>query len=76
MSFVVRYLPPLQELKRQFETNPDIIQYYLKFEGFNGDSDSVKYLQEKIKTFLEKQQEFWKLIRIFDLLMIDNPINE
>ena len=55
MSSIVKYLPSLNELKRQFETNPDIIKYYLKFEGFNGDSDSVKYLQEKIKTFLEKQ---------------------
>jgi hypothetical protein len=54
MSFVVIYLPSLEELKIQFESNPDIIRYYLKFEGFNGDSDSVKYLQEKIKTFLKK----------------------
>ena len=55
MSFVVRYLPPLQELKRQFETSPNIIEHYIKFEGFNGSTESVKYLQEKIKTFLEKQ---------------------
>jgi hypothetical protein len=53
MSFVVRYLPPLQELKIQFEANPDVIEHYIKFEGFNGSTESVKYLQKKIKTFLE-----------------------
>lgn len=76
MSFVVKHLPPINDLIRQFESNPSIIEHYIKFEGFNGSTESVKYLQKKIKTFLEKQQEFWKLIRIFDLLMIDNPINE
>jgi hypothetical protein len=55
MSFVVKHLPPINDLIRQFESNPNIIEHYIKFEGFNGDSESVKYLQEKIKTFLEKQ---------------------
>jgi hypothetical protein len=55
MSFVVKHLPPINDLIRQFESNPNIIEHYIKFEGFNGSTESVKYLQKKIKTFLEKQ---------------------
>jgi hypothetical protein len=55
MSFVVKHLLPVNDLIREFESNPNIIEHYMKFEGFNGSIESVKYLQEKIKTFLEKQ---------------------
>jgi hypothetical protein len=55
MSFVVKHLLPVNDLIREFESNPNIIEHYIKFEGFNGSIESVKYLQEKIKTFLEKQ---------------------
>ena len=54
MSFIVKHLLPVNDLIREFESNPNIIEHYIKFEGFTGSTESVKYLQEKIKTFLEK----------------------
>jgi len=54
MSFIVKHLPPINDLIIEFESNPNIIEHYIKFEGFNGSAESVKYLHKKIKTFLEK----------------------
>jgi len=56
MSYIVKYIPELSDLKKQFESNPDIVKYYLKFEGFHGDSESMKFLEEKIQEFLKNNQ--------------------
>jgi hypothetical protein len=44
MSFTKKYVPPLLELKKEIDTNPDIIKYYSKYEAFIGDSDSLEFL--------------------------------
>jgi hypothetical protein len=48
MSFTKKYVPPLLELKKEIDTNPDIIKYYAKYEAFIGDSDSLEFLYQVI----------------------------
>ena len=54
MSYVNIYLPPLNELKEQIQNNPKILDYYSKFMGFSGPSDSVDYLAKKLEEYSQK----------------------
>jgi hypothetical protein len=49
VSSIVKYLPPIDELKSILNKNPELIKYYEKSEGFIGDCESVKYIQSFIK---------------------------
>lgn len=44
MSSMVKYLPPLKELKNELENNPTILEMYSKYDSYVGDSDAVDYL--------------------------------
>lgn len=57
MSFVKKYLPPLNELKKEIDTNPNILKYYAKYEGFIGDSDSVKFLIQQLTSNLKLNKD-------------------
>jgi hypothetical protein len=57
VTYITKYLPKLEDLKKQLESNPDNIKHYLKYEGFNGDSDSMDYLDEQIKSYLNKRND-------------------
>jgi hypothetical protein len=48
MTYITKYLPELEDLKKQIESNPDILRYYGKYMGFNGSSDSIDYLTKKL----------------------------
>jgi len=48
MSYTHIHLPELEILKKQIESNPDSIKYYLKYMGFAGPTNSVDYLIRKI----------------------------
>jgi len=47
MSYIVKYLPEITTLIEEFKNNPDAIKYYVKYEGFNGSSESMTYIEEK-----------------------------
>ena len=53
MSFVKKYVPSLNELKKEIDTNPEVLKYYSKFEGFRGDSDSIQFLIQQLSTKLK-----------------------
>ena len=57
MSFVKKYLPPLNELKKEIHTNPEVLKYYSKFEGFVGDSDSIQFLIQQLTTKLKLNKD-------------------
>lgn len=56
MSYVYTHLPELEDLKKNIETNPDVIRYYAKYEGFVGSEESLKYLTEKIKQYYDSKK--------------------
>jgi len=49
VSSVVKYLPPIDELKSILKKNPELINYYKKTEGFIGDIESIQYIYSIIK---------------------------
>jgi hypothetical protein len=48
MSHLIKYLPPLNELKQQLSENPNIIKYYHKYELFIGDADSLDFIIKEL----------------------------
>jgi len=52
MSYITKYLADIDDLIREFETDPHAIKNYLKYEGFTGSSESMTYIEEKLKEYM------------------------
>lgn len=48
MSYTHTHLPELLDLKKSLQLNPSLLDYYLKFDGLVGPTESIKYI-EKLK---------------------------
>jgi hypothetical protein len=57
MSYINLYLNGIEELRNEFEQNPDVVKYYVKYEGFTGSSESIAYIDEKINEYLIKKNQ-------------------
>lgn len=57
MSFVKKYVPSLNELKKEIHTNPDALKYYSKYDVFIGDSDSIQFLIQQLTTKLKLNKD-------------------
>jgi transcriptional regulator with AAA-type ATPase domain len=55
MTYINIYIPKLSELKQRLEENPNLIEYYIKYEGWTGDSDSIDYLDEMVKEYIKNK---------------------
>lgn len=53
MTYITAHLPKLEDLKRQLEDDPDRIRIYAKYMGYEGSSESMDYLEEKLKEYFE-----------------------
>ena len=51
MTYITKYVKPLSELKKELETTPENIKYYMKYEGLQGNIDSLNYIDLKIKEY-------------------------
>jgi hypothetical protein len=60
MTYITKYLAKYEDLKKELDTNPENIKYYIKYEGFVGSSDSMEYIEQKIIEFKNKQNESTK----------------
>ncbi len=56
MTYINKHLPKYEDLKKELESSPDNLRYYMKYEGFIGDSDSIAYLNFKINKLTKKKQ--------------------
>jgi hypothetical protein len=57
MSYVKVYLPELHELRDRIESNKDKwIKFYAKQGAFIGSSESVDYLNKKLKEYYESKK--------------------
>ena len=57
MTYINIYIPKLSELKQRLEENPKLIEYYIKYEGWTGDSDSINFLEEKVEEFFKNKNK-------------------
>jgi hypothetical protein len=51
MTYILKRLPNIDELKKELETQPTNIKYYIKYDTFIGDDNSIEYLNNKIKSY-------------------------
>jgi hypothetical protein len=52
MTYITAHLPELDELKIQLEEDPNRIQIYMKYMGFQGPEGSIDYLTKKIEEYI------------------------
>jgi transcriptional regulator with AAA-type ATPase domain len=57
MTYINIYIPKLSELKQRLEENPKLIEYYIKYEGWSGDSDSINFLEQKAEEFFKNKNK-------------------
>lgn len=55
MSYIKVYLPELDELKNRIRTNTDGLLYYSKYDTFIGSSESMDYLNKKLKEYYDSK---------------------
>ena len=53
MTYITAHLPKLEDLKKQLEEDPKRIITYSKYMGYEGPSDSMDYLDEKLKEYYD-----------------------
>jgi hypothetical protein len=56
MTYITATLPTLEELKKQLEENPDKIETYMKYEGYQGREGSIDYLTQKIEEHIKNKK--------------------
>ena len=56
MSYIYTHLPEINDLKKNIETNPNVLSYYSKYDAFVGSTESVNYLTQKIKEYDENKK--------------------
>jgi len=55
MTYINIYIPKLSELKERLAENPKLIEYYIKYEGWTGDSDSIDYLDKMVREYIKNK---------------------
>jgi hypothetical protein len=56
MSYILTHLPKFNLLKKELEETPTNISYYAKYGAYVGDTDSMNYLNEKLKEYYESKK--------------------
>jgi hypothetical protein len=56
MSYIVKYLPNIEKLKNELAQNPNNIVYYSKYGGYVGSTESMDYLNKKLKEYYESKK--------------------
>jgi hypothetical protein len=57
MSYINLYLNDIEKLQNEFNQNPEVVKYYIKYEGFTGSSESITYVNDKINEYLIKKSK-------------------
>jgi hypothetical protein len=55
MTYITAHLPKLEDLKKQLEQDPDRLRIYAKYMGYEGPSDSMDYLDEKLEEYFNSK---------------------
>ncbi len=55
MTYITAHLPKLEDLKRQLEEDSDRIRIYSKYMGYEGSSESISYLEEKLQEYSDSK---------------------
>jgi hypothetical protein len=56
MTYIIAHLPTLEELKKQLEDNPNKIETYMKYMGFEGPDGTIDYITQKIEEHIKNKK--------------------
>ena len=56
MTYKIAHLPKLEELKKQLEENPNRIDTYMKYMGFEGPEGTIDYITNKIEEHIKNKK--------------------
>lgn len=56
MTYITKHLPTLEELKKELDQTPTNIQIYAKYEGFDGESDAIDYIDIKLQEYYKSKK--------------------
>jgi hypothetical protein len=56
MTYITAHLPTLEELKKQLEDNPNRIETYMKYMGFEGPDGTIDYITSKIEEHIKNKK--------------------
>ena len=57
MTYIIAHLPTLEELKKQLEDNPNKIETYMKYMGFEGPDGTIDYITQKIEEHIKNKKK-------------------
>lgn len=52
MSYIIKHLKDIEDLKKELDETPENIKYYIKYEGFDGSSEAIDYIDKKIEEYI------------------------
>ena len=55
MTYITAHLPKLEDLKKELENNPQRIETYMKYMGFEGPEGTIDYITEKIEEHIKNK---------------------
>ena len=55
MSYTHTHLPHIEDLKERIDVNPDVLRFYAKYDGYVGSSESINYLDKKLKEYYDSK---------------------
>jgi hypothetical protein len=55
MSYTHTHLPHIEDLKERIDANPDVLRFYAKYDGYVGSSESINYLDKKLKEYYDSK---------------------
>jgi hypothetical protein len=56
MTYITAHLPKLEELKKELEGNPQKIEIYMKYMGFEGPEGTIDYITNKIEEHIKNKK--------------------
>ena len=56
MTYITAHLSKLEDLKKELDKDPNRIKIYAKYMGYEGPSESIDYLNEKLKEYFKEKE--------------------
>ncbi len=56
MTYITAHLSKLEDLKKELDKDPNRIKIYAKYMGYEGPSESIDYLDEKLKEYFKEKE--------------------
>lgn len=55
MTYITAHLSKLEDLKKELEDNPNRIETYMKYMGFEGPEGTIDYITQKIEEHIKNK---------------------